>query len=150
MTPKTVEQAGFDVIGIGARTNNAKEMSGQGVIASPSGPIGTAVDGGRCGCRESNHSPTSSASGKLRWSGSTRPGANDCRRTGGPSAPMITTWLGPVSINRPTAWSQAKRNDSVSISAPAAIPGNRSGGWGQNATAEIAGRVTRCTLDGDP
>jgi predicted transcriptional regulator YdeE len=34
MTPKMVEQAGFDVIGIEARTNNAKEMSGQGVIGA--------------------------------------------------------------------------------------------------------------------
>jgi predicted transcriptional regulator YdeE len=32
MTPKIVDHPGFDVIGIEARTNNAKEMSGQGVI----------------------------------------------------------------------------------------------------------------------
>lgn len=32
MTPRIVEQAGFAVVGIAARTNNAKEMSGQGVI----------------------------------------------------------------------------------------------------------------------
>jgi predicted transcriptional regulator YdeE len=32
LTPKIVEQAGFTVIGISARTTNAKEMSGQGVI----------------------------------------------------------------------------------------------------------------------
>ena len=34
MNPKIVEQAGFDVVGIEARTNNAKEMSGQGVIGA--------------------------------------------------------------------------------------------------------------------
>ena len=34
MTPKIVTQAGFDVIGIEARTNNGKEMSGQGVIGA--------------------------------------------------------------------------------------------------------------------
>jgi predicted transcriptional regulator YdeE len=32
MTPRIVEQAGFAVVGIAARTNNAKEMSGQGII----------------------------------------------------------------------------------------------------------------------
>lgn len=32
MSPKIVEQAGFTVIGIAARTTNAKEMSGKGVI----------------------------------------------------------------------------------------------------------------------
>lgn len=33
MTPKIVEHAGFEVIGISVRTSNAKEMSGNGVIA---------------------------------------------------------------------------------------------------------------------
>ena len=33
MTPKIVEQTEFTVIGISIRTNNAKEMSGNGVIA---------------------------------------------------------------------------------------------------------------------
>jgi predicted transcriptional regulator YdeE len=32
MSVKIVEHAGFDVVGIEARTNNAREMSGQGVI----------------------------------------------------------------------------------------------------------------------
>jgi predicted transcriptional regulator YdeE len=32
LTPKIVEEAGFKVVGIAARTSNAKEMSGQGVI----------------------------------------------------------------------------------------------------------------------
>ncbi|HEX4077220.1 MAG TPA: GyrI-like domain-containing protein [Candidatus Acidoferrales bacterium] len=32
LTPKIVEQAGFSVIGISARTTNANEMSGKGVI----------------------------------------------------------------------------------------------------------------------
>jgi predicted transcriptional regulator YdeE len=34
MNPKVVDQAGFTVMGIEARTNNAREMSGTGVIAS--------------------------------------------------------------------------------------------------------------------
>ena len=34
MNPKLVEEAGFTVIGIEARTSNAREMSGAGVIAS--------------------------------------------------------------------------------------------------------------------
>jgi predicted transcriptional regulator YdeE len=34
MNPKVVEEAGFTVVGIEARTNNAREMSGSGVIAS--------------------------------------------------------------------------------------------------------------------
>src|SRR5437868_13867588 len=34
MNPKLVDEAGFTVIGIEARTNNAREMSGTGVIAS--------------------------------------------------------------------------------------------------------------------
>jgi predicted transcriptional regulator YdeE len=34
MNPKVVEEAGFKVIGIEARTSNAREMSGTGVIAS--------------------------------------------------------------------------------------------------------------------
>lgn len=33
VTPKIVEEAGFTVIGIAARTTNANEMSGKGVIA---------------------------------------------------------------------------------------------------------------------
>jgi predicted transcriptional regulator YdeE len=33
LTPKVVEEKGFAVIGIAARTTNAKEMSGSGVIA---------------------------------------------------------------------------------------------------------------------
>jgi predicted transcriptional regulator YdeE len=32
MIPKIVQHEGFDILGIEARTNNAKEMSGQGVI----------------------------------------------------------------------------------------------------------------------
>ena len=34
MSPKVVEQVGFTVVGIEARTNNSREMSGTGVIAS--------------------------------------------------------------------------------------------------------------------
>ncbi len=34
MTPKIIQQPGFDIIGIAARTNNAREMSGTGVIGA--------------------------------------------------------------------------------------------------------------------
>lgn len=34
MNPQIVEQSGFDIVGIEARTNNAKEISGQGVIGA--------------------------------------------------------------------------------------------------------------------
>jgi predicted transcriptional regulator YdeE len=34
MTPKIVQQPGFDIIGIEVRTNNAREISGSGVIAA--------------------------------------------------------------------------------------------------------------------